>query len=122
MQPQVLLTHCLNKGPTIPAGVPGYSQKARRGTKTSFYSRGSPGRVLEQEKKKKKKKTWFPSPSLHVVMAGLHFSTLSFSLSLSASTTLLTPLPMPKINFILYYKKKEEKGHGCQGSDMSVPC
>jgi hypothetical protein len=30
-----------------------------------------------------------------VVMAGLHLSTLSFSLLFSASTTLLTPLPMP---------------------------
>jgi hypothetical protein len=45
----------------------------------------------------------FPSPSLHMVMAGLYFSTLSFSLPFSASTTLLTPLPMPWINSILYY-------------------
>ena len=35
------------------------------------------------------------SASLHVVMAGLYFSTLSFSLPFSASTTLLTPLPIP---------------------------
>jgi hypothetical protein len=47
----------------------------------------------------------FPSPSLHVlmVMAGLYFSTLSLSLPFSASTILLTPLPMPWVNSILYY-------------------
>jgi hypothetical protein len=38
-----------------------------------------------------------------VVMAGLYFSTLSFSLPFSASATLLTPLPMPWINSILYH-------------------
>jgi hypothetical protein len=32
-------------------------------------------------------------PSLHVVMASLYFSTLSFSLPSSASATLLIPLP-----------------------------
>ena len=37
----------------------------------------------------------FPSHSLHVLMAmaGFYFTTLSFSLPFSASTTLLTPLP-----------------------------
>ena len=35
-------------------------------------------------------------PSLHVVMACLCFSSLSFSLPFPASTTLLTPLPCPK--------------------------
>jgi hypothetical protein len=43
-----------------------------------------------------------PPPALHVFMAGL-FSTLSLSLPFSDSTTLLTPLPMPWINSILYY-------------------
>ena len=33
--------------------------------------------------------------SLQVVMAGLYFSILSLSLPFSATTTLLTPLPMP---------------------------
>jgi hypothetical protein len=35
-----------------------------------------------------------PLPPLHVVMATLYISTLSFSLPFSASATLLTPLPM----------------------------
>jgi hypothetical protein len=44
-------------------------------------------------------------PSLHVLMtmAGLYFCTLSFSLPFSASTTLLTPLPMPWLNSVLCY-------------------
>ena len=44
-----------------------------------------------------------PSPLSPCGHAGLYFSTLSFSLPFSASTTLLTPLPMPWINSILYY-------------------
>ena len=35
------------------------------------------------------------APHPHVFMAGLYFSTLSFSWSFSPSTTLFTPLPMP---------------------------
>ena len=35
------------------------------------------------------------TPPTHVVMAGFCFSTLFFSLPFSASTTILTPLPMP---------------------------
>ena len=42
-------------------------------------------------------------PSLHMVMVSLYFSTLSFSLPFSAYTTLLTLLPKPKINSVLYY-------------------
>jgi hypothetical protein len=36
-----------------------------------------------------------PPLSLHVAMAGPYFPTLSFSLPVSASATLLTPLPIP---------------------------
>jgi len=53
---------------------------------------------------------FLPSPSLHVVMTGLYFYTLSHSLPFSASTTLSTSLSMPWINYsILSY------GKGCLG-------
>jgi hypothetical protein len=44
-----------------------------------------------------------------MAMAGLYFSTLSHSLLPSASTTLLTPLPMPWINSIPYKKEKKKE-------------
>jgi hypothetical protein len=44
-----------------------------------------------------------------VAMASPHFSTLSFSLPFSPSATLLTPLPMPWTNSILYLKKERKK-------------
>jgi hypothetical protein len=59
----------------------------------------------------------FPSPSPHVLMVGLYSSSSPFSVSVSLSLSLslsaflglyyalLTPLPMPLINSILYFKR-----------------
>jgi hypothetical protein len=96
--PHSMLAFCLSSTPQLPGnskvGLAHYKRGCLLTPPSYFFLLSCPLGLFPSP---------LASPSLHMVMASLYFSTLALSLPFSASITLLTLLPMPWVYSILYY-------------------